>query len=249
MYHKGGMMELPPSNAPIWRFTDITKLLAMLESQSLWFSSVANLEDPYEAYIQVPTLDEWREFRMYEEVYVDVKEEDIECLWECEMTNAKHVRQTLFENSWHRNDYESAAMWKLYLSHSEGIAIRSTVGRLIDSFQNIPQRILMGMINYVDYEKHPVPNNVYCRAILKRKSFEHERELRAVYYDPYTNSGSDTELTTGTNIGVNLDILIDSIYVAPTAPMWMRDLVEAVVKRYDLQKSIRQSVLKSKPIW
>ena len=33
-------------------------------------------------------------------------------------------------NSWHMNEYESAAMWDIYSTRDFGIAIRSTIKRL-----------------------------------------------------------------------------------------------------------------------
>jgi hypothetical protein len=50
------------------------------------------------------------------------------------------------------NDEESAAMWKLYLSAKEGMAIRTTFQRLKDSFNNTPQDIYFGKVKYLKIE-------------------------------------------------------------------------------------------------
>jgi len=45
------------------------------------------------------------------------------------------MRRYVFVNPWHKNEFESAAMWKLYLKSEEGVAIRTTVERLKHAFE------------------------------------------------------------------------------------------------------------------
>jgi len=47
----------------------------------------------------------------------------------------------------------------------------------------------------------------------------------------------------GIRIPVDLETLIDSIYVAPDAPTWFSELVTAVAHRYGVTAPIRQSRL------
>ena len=73
-------------------------------------------------------------------------------------------------------------MWKLYLSSNLGIAIKSSIERLIKSFE-IEDRydIYVGEVNYLDYEKDLFNyGNVFCYFFNKRKSFDHEKEIRAL---------------------------------------------------------------------
>ena len=183
MFKQGGMMKLPHDDALVWRYMDVAKLLSLLDSQSLFFPSLPHLDDPFEGYLPLPTLEEYREHKIYEEAYADVKPEDVNDLYELDKSSAKESRHQIFVNCWHANEHESAAMWSLYLSQAEGVAVQSTVGRLKACFDATDKTILIGNIEYIDYAETGVPNNVFCRAILKRKSFEHEREIRAVYHD------------------------------------------------------------------
>jgi hypothetical protein len=41
-------MIRPNNNCSLWRYMDLTKLLAMLESRQLWFPRADKFEDPYE---------------------------------------------------------------------------------------------------------------------------------------------------------------------------------------------------------
>ncbi len=85
-------------------------------------------------------------------------------------------------NCWHMNEHESAAMWKLYLKSDEGIAVQSTYNKLLNSMHDSNDfMLLVGAVNYIDYNKEVIPfGNAFYPYIHKRKSFEHERELRAV---------------------------------------------------------------------
>lgn len=83
-------------------------------------------------------------------------------------------------NCWHMNEHESAAMWKLYLKSNEGIAVQSSYNKLRDCIID-DEQVLVGMVKYLDYEaEHIDPGNILSAFVYKRKSFEHEREVRAL---------------------------------------------------------------------
>ena len=67
-------------------------------------------------------------------------------MWE---ESHKNQKLEMAINCWHMNDFESEAMWKLYLKSNEGIAIQSTYQRLIDSLSNTDLSIHIG-----DYKIH-----------------------------------------------------------------------------------------------
>jgi hypothetical protein len=68
----------------------------------------------------------------------------------------------------------------------------------------------------------------------KRKSFEHERELRAILwlisfrnYVPIEGK-SPPPPDVGISLPVDLDRLIEAVYVAPTSPEWFYDLAKKI---------------------
>src|SRR6056300_1352601 len=127
-------------------------------------------------------------------------------------------------------------MWKLYLTGKEGVAIQSTFKRLKDSFKvNKVDKIYIGFVKYIDYEKDSIPErNIFNPFLYKRKSFEHEKELRAIimkfalaeqtrgkhilYVDPEW---------IGNYVKSDLNILIEKIVVSPTAPDWFTELIKS----------------------
>jgi hypothetical protein len=69
------------------------------------------LRDPYEGLANSLTLDEWKRR--------EVRPNEMERLFAAS-------RQWTYANSWHLNEFESAAMWELYLKTPEGIALETT---------------------------------------------------------------------------------------------------------------------------
>lgn len=146
--------------ADIWIFS---KFVSLLDTKKLFFPSVEQLSksDPFEG--QIPKN------------FPKIQGDDI---WN------KEFRNDVCINSWHMNYGESDAMWKLYLKNENGIAIQSTYKRLTESFNDSQNEIYIGKVKYIDYDKWKIPENSKLNAfipfILKRESFEHEKELRAL---------------------------------------------------------------------
>src|SRR5687768_17393094 len=115
--------EAPPSETKIWRYISFAKFESLLRSGSIYFASAREFEDKFEGSITRAEMD-WRR-RWANVAYV---------------SNAfEQLRRLTKISCWHVNEGESAAMWKLYLRESKGIAIRSTIGRLMSSLT--PYRI------------------------------------------------------------------------------------------------------------
>ncbi len=112
-------------------------------------------------------------------------------------------------------------MWRLYLKTNEGVAVQSTVSKLIDSFANFDERIYMSRVRYINYVKdiyyheHDYPiisYNCLSPIVHKRNAFVHEDELRifqqiekAVDDESYWNNEIDDK---GKNIQCDIIKLI-----------------------------------------
>lgn len=245
--------SLNDENAKVWRYLDFTKFVSLLDKEALFFVRSDKLADKFEgSYSKVIVEKEFSKFKVFpDELYKRACESNVSAM-------GKFGKFVLI-NSWHMNEYESAAMWELYLKSDEGIAIQSTVKDLKESFIiNSTDDVFIGKINYIDYNKDWIPDgNLFYPHLHKRKSFEHEKELRLIVLNlpspPIKNEISvidmDTGLyDTGKYIPVSLDILVQNIYVSPTAPVWFKDLVQSVVNRYNLKKNVIQSSLSEDPV-
>lgn len=257
------MFHSPPTNRAIWRYMDLSKLLALLESESLYFCRCDLLGDPFEYAIPRASREAWAEDfdrsqseaiskldPTLSETERDSKIVEIIANFNRprEFIRTAHTTQSVafFVNCWHVNELESAAMWKLYLKSEEGIAVRSTVGRLRKSLEVCPENIHIGTVKYIDYDNDYVNHgNVFSYILHKRKSFSHEQELRAVIWKHDIVDAENKPA--GLNAKISINDLIDKIYVAPSTAKWLTDLVQSVVRRYGLDVEVVRSGLLDPP--
>ncbi len=242
-------------NVKIWRYMDITKYLSLLERRSLFFSRADCLGDPFEG--SLPSTK--GQINLTEIVKKEVESRG----FPTDKITPIHdlIRKCSFVCSFHMNDCESAALWSIYTKTQQGIAIQSTFNKLCNSFKEYSENpIHIGTMHYIDYDKEiitKIQENSFIPLLFKRKSFEHEKELRAAISFPrelYPESSAANPIKVnnfirGLNIPVNLDILIERIFVAPTTEEWISDLLISTTKNYGIKKPIIQSNLDKSPIF
>jgi len=248
-YHNNVPTYIPPEDRwkKIWRYMDFTKFVSMLENNGLYFSRCDKLGDPFEGSCSNAS---------------EIMNEDAHLRFGWPIIDReflsryrKWLLQWAMLNCWHINDYESAAMWKLYSRTEEAIAIQSS--NLMLKRCLMPEDVEIHEVEYVDYETgwislgfNEYPKPFYC----KRRSFQHEKELRALIQLPLPTKDGEPDLDAiqpleGIWKLVDLTLLIDNIYVAPTSPKWFKELVEKITKRYSLNKNILQSSLDREPFF
>lgn len=252
----------PAPNTKIWRYFGLPHLLSTLQKQQLHFSRVDTFKDPFEGSLPKAEVEADREF--YASVGIPRRQQD---------ARARAALRSLHAACcWYLGEHESEAMWKLYAN--EGIAIQSTVGRLVGSLPPAtvtedPARtpIYIGVVNYIDYAKditRPMVapdgtqrwNNAYIPLMHKRKSFEHERELRAVLTaagDGHDDAGDGTMVLRsaipqeGCHVPVDLRHLVEQIVVSPNMPMWFVDVVVEAVRCHGHSLTVVRSDLAAAP--
>jgi hypothetical protein len=113
------------------------------------------------------------------------------------------------------------------------------------------------MIRYVDYSKTFIPEgNLFDAFMHKRESFAHEREVRLIAMTGRSGPHPTEENTVidlepeppVIPISVDLESLVQMVYVAPNAPKWIGDIVQKVTARYSFDFTVRQSDLAIDPI-
>lgn len=235
--------ETPRENATIWRYMDFTEFVSLLERQELFFSRADKLGDPFEGACPKANV----EYRL-ETLRKLLGDRNIQTETVSEFY--KLLRGFTAVNCWHINIYESAAMWKLYLKSNEGIAIKSTFKRLRESLGQRPDTICK--VQYIDYKRDTMPVHFLAPFMYKRKSFEHEAELRAIIQrlpKRGFSKRSKRPFDEGIYVLVKLNVLINRIYLAPQTPDWQLELVESVTEKYGLKKKVVRSILDEKPIY
>jgi hypothetical protein len=248
----------------IWRYMDFTKLVFTLEESGLFFPRLDRLGDPFEGSVPrknvVARLEQWKPY--YGEKTANAFQIGFAQFFQWQ-------KQWTYVNCWHMNEFESAAMWRLYARSEEAICIQSTYQCLRESLDKAPCRegdgVFLGTVEYIDYDGECVPDDWPLRHVVhKRRSFAHEQELRAIVWrcpefpdratiniPPDTSKEDYPENLPKDGIWIKLDLerLVENIYVAPASPKWFHHLVEKVVNRYGLHKPVRQSLLDASPIY
>jgi hypothetical protein len=234
---------------PIWRYMDFTKFVSMLVRKGIFFSRLDKLGDPFEG--SLPKLNTREDLIFLPKELADDPKvaEAYRNSFKTTRDLIRALRVYVFASTWHMSEYESAAMWKLYARTEEAICVRSTYAKLSDA---LPDDVLVGEVIYIDYEQYIVPfDNVLWPYIHKRKSFEHERELRALIADIsalMATPRSDPPVA-GVWRDVDLVSIIDRVYIAPTAPEWFLETVQATIQQFGFTFPVIRSSLDENPLW
>jgi len=202
----------------LWRYVPLRTLFFYLNGL-VFIPSVAKLraEDPFEgefyeaiawfnaAFSDVygsaaPVIDEWilEELCLnHERKLVEINKNDPNGANAAPEIFRKHyfdfVRRTRFAWCWFLSNLESAAMWSIY--GNQGVAIKSTVGKISAIFEKTGRNFTYGRMTYVDYRSgvstdfNPERKSDYRLLLrpflLKRKEYESEHEVR------FVTSGAD----------------------------------------------------------
>jgi len=250
MYERSTLVETPDRAQEIWRYMDLGKFVSLLQRRELFFASAESMEDPYEGAQPEAAMAWLRELpaSLPAEVRKLVPPDLVTIL-------ARAGKAATYDwgiSCWHCNDGESAAMWDLYASRHSGIAIQSTVERLCESFGRAPGSQLVGKVRYADYSTESrILTGTVEPVMTKRKSFQHEEELRALVHplSEIRKRAGEPEDLRGTYVPVDLAQLIEDVYVAPRAPVWFAGAVRSVVTTYGLTCPVRQSPLYTGPLY
>jgi len=134
-------------------------------------------------------------------------------------------------NSWTMRENESYALWKIYLGNNEyGVAIKSTVGRLLDSLKNDKYDI---KVTEISYNPNRYTDTIEKIVSTKNNYYDYENELRAVIFDQFKKSRCKKRIPKhdhGTGVKVDLLKLITEVRVSPMAPDYFLNLVKNITK-------------------
>jgi hypothetical protein len=234
----------PPAEAAVWRYMDIARFVSLLDRSSLFFTRAAAMVDKWEGSLGsfgIPMSDETR------------------------LHNIRLNRETTYLSCWYVSEYESSAMWDLYQRDGWGVAVRSTWKDLTASV-NTSWQIKGGRVSYVDPATQLLLDDTFQSPFMfKRKSFEHEQEARLILwangaagpderrgrapdFDVDIYYSDPTTAKPGHYVPVDLNKLVSRVYVSPDSPMWIEEVVEAIVRRFGYNFPVVKSDLDSDPL-
>lgn len=239
----------------LWRYMDLGKFISLISTKTLYFASASSFQDPFEgAKGTASNKGKWDSFYtdFLKKAIITAPGNEAKIFAEGELDseaerilsdmnkNGLIMREHTYISCWHCNDYESEAMWKLYsMNVTNAIAIQTTAQGLYEALDKDP-RISIGKLNYIDYQNKFAPIN--GSFWYKRKAFAYEQEVRAIFTDFEAK-------TSGITINVNLNKLIEAIYISPYAPAWFESVVRSVAEKYGINKPIYYSEMTEAPFF
>jgi hypothetical protein len=227
----------------IWRYANFSKFKHMIESKSLHFTSLNELASKFDTY---------EGHYPYPEVPMKDTSGIMRNLPKETFGNFDLTKSGGCVNCWHLNEDESYTMWQTYSRFGKGIAIQSTVQKLWDSFSDCKHNIFMGEVEYVDFEELKKvewqrfqPKHLY---LYKRKCFKSENELRVIVELVSFENGRFTPWKgRGADMSVDLNILIDRVWVSPYSNDSYKKRIEKILSKHGISKPVEQSVIDEKP--
>jgi hypothetical protein len=155
----------------LWRYFTAERFTWLIDRSSMYFAAATQFTDAFEGAVAVQAPDlpvdpRYAEMQSDESAFYQLK------------------RLTKI-NCWHRADYESDAMWKLYAGASKGVAICSTPERIRAAFR--PYRLAAeygeeelsgGAVRYEDLLVVRLNPGMLERFSYKHQAFAWEREFR-----------------------------------------------------------------------
>lgn len=220
---------------PLWRYMDFWKFLKLVSSSQLFFPNTEMLGDQHEG--KIP-----------EKVFqLMVKEEEKEGRTNNFAKNYKGFLENTLRSktlicSWIASNKESFAMWKMYAKEKLGIAIKTNNDRLKKSFNKTEENIYIGEVTYYDNSKPRYKlGNTFYSFLVKHNYYEFESEVRCI-----TELGKDDK-DVFKNIDVDLNILIDEIYISPFAEeTGFREILDYLKSKHNLNFKIQTSGVNDK---
>ena len=264
------IFEPKDPNVTLWRYSTLWKLLDTLRRRDLRLTLLDDLArkfDPFEGSIPVgqkhqelPLMiasrsrqnrNRWLERTYAQEVLP--KPEDPEALIQ---RLRKAMLRSTHVNCW-RQGGESEAMWQLYCSGTDGVAMTTTFAKLRQAVRGPTTDLYV--VNYHDYYDATKPLPYYRRnfdpSLYKRKPFEHEGEVRIVRHVPedQIKAAASDAFTPDPFVPLSWDpeALIDAIMVKPGSPVEYFETVSSAVRAISpaLADKVKRSPMSGDPMY
>jgi hypothetical protein len=241
----------PDLSVPLWRYMDLSKFAALLQKRALMFARADMLGDPFEGSAPQPNAQalqyilELRKVAPDKDPYKGMPEAELTSLYRQMSDIRRRAVRSHHISCWHMNEAESAGMWKLYSRSSDAVCVRTDYRALAEV---LPDTCYMGIVSYIDFRTTGIAEgNLFNAFLVKRRSFSHEREARAIIADPSFIDGAEAPPIR--EVPVDLSRLVKGIYVSPDAPDWFRDVVADLTAKYGLSVPVEHSEMNAVPLY
>ncbi|RQG92839.1 hypothetical protein EA462_01025 [Natrarchaeobius halalkaliphilus] len=231
---------------------DLSKLYTILEDEYLWFNHVTNFDDPYEGVYSEKTAKKIAEMHVD---WFDLSEEEA-------LKKAKAGNLSSYVNCWTNSPHQSVALWEKFVEGNKGVAIKTRASNLRAAITDKRRgtdyiSFRFGKVEYTDYEE-TMPRGISAPVYHKRNSFDYEKEYRVVISNylqsategapTITSDGVEWPYDPGLEISIDVNELVESVYISPTADSYFPDVVGDIVDNSKIDVEVIQSDLFDDPM-
>jgi hypothetical protein len=153
MYEPHPGREQPKDETLLWRYMDLAKFIAIIETQSLFFPRVTTLQDldPFEGHPPRAFVN-WLKANPPSMVgQVDPSRRGERA--SADLKQIRDLRKYVCASCWHANVGESAAMWSLYFHMTLEEVLPDADGKKNDIELQVPHRYVRAILYMADLKR------------------------------------------------------------------------------------------------
>ena len=219
----------------LWRYMDLARLISLVEKSVVWLARADTFKDRHEG--RFP--DEMR-------AWMEKAYQGFSATAPSTVKDADDFQDYLLKNTfiscWHRNAHENMVMWEIYGRDTNAIAVQTTVGRMkscINPSGLSGHSLLLRPMIYESSESVPGVLRYEDCFFRKRPHFAFEEEVR-ISLDTYSPSRPTKNTPYGYYLPLNLNGMIETIYVHPDSSDWLFEVVCSITKRYRVNADVKR---------
>lgn len=102
----------------VWRYMDFPRYVSLITRSSLYFSRADLLGDPFEG--SYPVINKEAREQVADQLLLELGEDKVPTNWKSNFleessSTYRGMSKSIYVNCWHMNQFQSAAMWSIYL--------------------------------------------------------------------------------------------------------------------------------------
>lgn len=213
-------------NIKIWRYVDFQQCYYLFKFNKLTFASPSLFDDDLEGVL----TEQFKADVISRIINGDraaIETEFHNLFFYSDQSNIhRYFLERSYISCWHHSDDEAMSMWKLYAGVNKGVAIVTTFKKLKDTLN---ENFNIGVVEYVDSKSHPVSRwlpGFITKLFVKRKPYENEKEIRAVYFHPQQMPELGSAIY---EHDIDPSALVDKVIISPYANAEFERSVKAII--------------------
>ena len=251
----------------IWRYMDLASFMSLVLEKKLMFRRASCFKDYYDTFvdlddeskkhlIELLKKGEQQSGSFYKVQKISLTDNDKYPIQPMFQDNKIHIRfdesrqhfglyDITYCTSWHENNHENYALWKIYLGNKpEGVAIKTSVKKIRNILNNQSDDFFIGRIFYDSSKINIIKGRKSNHTIIlrKREEYEYEKEIRIYTIDENRRISRPYLYLPITNI----EDLIEELWISPFVGNWFSETIHSFIKQNNLNIKVEHSSIKER---